>query len=113
MHNSHDGSDPNCGICRCVIEVNRNFALMEGRIPRYRYWRVRRSKGKSERTFEYTTETAGGGKYWAIERRWVRVKGGERGKVVRKVGFRTRTKAKERAYAWFRRASTSANPAPV
>lgn len=78
--------------------------------PRYRFWRIKRTSGKSPRDFEYTTETADGGKYWAIERRWIRTKNGERGKVIRMVGFKTRKKAKARAYEWYTKART---PAPV
>jgi hypothetical protein len=109
-HAKHDGSDPACAICRCLIDINRVFEDTMPSTPRYRYWRIKRRPGKSERTFEYTTETADGGKYWAIERRWVRVKNGERGKIIRKVGFKTRTKAKARAHEWYTKAQS---PAPA
>ena len=78
-------------------------------MPRYRYWTLKQ-KGKSDRTFEYTTEKSLGydgkepEKYWAIERRWVKTKGGRTGKVVRTVGFKLRRKAKDKAYEWYTKA---------
>lgn len=99
-----------CPICKMEVEVNQVFARFMPQTPRYRYWRVKRAKGKSERTFEYTTETAEQGKFWAVERRWVRVKGGERGKIVRKAGFKLRKKAKAKAYEWYTKAIA---PAPA
>jgi hypothetical protein len=83
-------------------------------MPRYRYFRMKRAKGKSERTFEWTTEKSlgEGGKppvrYWAIERRWVRTRRGQTGKIIRSVGFATRKKAKERALQWYEKARTPA-----
>lgn len=112
-HTIGDGVSPypadDCPICRIEVRLAEVFAI-DARGPRYRYWRIKRSPGKSERTFEYTTETVDGGKYWAIERRWVRVKRGERGKIIRKVGFKLRKKAKERAHEWYTKART---PAPT
>jgi hypothetical protein len=121
-HGGDGGPGATCYGCRAEAAVSnillelaeddpswRNI-LGVGTTPRYRYWRIKRAKGRSERTFEYTTETADEGKYWAVERRWVRVKGGERGKIIRKVGFKMRRKAKERAYEWYTKAQT---PAPT
>lgn len=90
-----------CPICKLEVEVSRIFAA---EMPRYRFWRIKRTAGSSPRDFEYTTETAQQGKYWAIERRWVRVKGGERGKIIRMVGFKVRAKAKARAFQWYEKA---------
>jgi len=82
-------------------------------MPRYRYWRLRAAKGRSERTFEYTTGKAldvdglEPERYWAIERRWVKKAGGREGRIIRRMGFATRRKAKARAYAWYEAARTA------
>lgn len=99
-----------CYVCRLENHLNESPVIRQmfsSSTPRYRYWRIKR-EGKSERTFEYTTETAEAGKYWAVERRWVKVRGGHRGKIVRKAGFKMRRKAKERALAWYEKARTPA-----
>jgi len=99
-----------CYVCRVEMELNKSPVIQQlfGSAPRYRYFCIKRAKGKSERTFEWTTETADAGKYWAVERRWIRTKRGQTGKIIRKVGFATRKKAKERAYAWYTKARPSA-----
>jgi len=99
-----------CYVCRLENHLNESPVIRQlfGSTPHYRYFRVKRSKGKSERTFEWTTEMADAGKYWAVERRWVRTKRGETGKIIRKVGFATRKKAKERALQWYEKARTPA-----
>ncbi len=108
-HHGGEGRDlDGCGLCRIEIELGHVFGT-ERAMPRYRYWEIK-AKGRQRRTFEYTTEKAlgFGGKeperYWAIERRWVKVKGGEQAKTVRTVGFSQRQKAKARALAWYEKA---------
>lgn len=102
----HNTTVTPCYVCRLEVELSRVFAeegLRWSSGPRYRYWSLK-AKGRSERTFEYTTETANEGKYWAVERRWVK----GTGKIIRKVGFKQRKKAKERALAWYTKAQASA-----
>lgn len=73
-------------------------------VPRYLFWR------HGNRQFEYTTERATddkGGKdlrFWAVERRWRKTKRGQHGRIVRRMGFVARHKAKARAFKWYQRA---------
>ena len=79
-------------------------ALLFPSTPRYRYYEIKAAPRKSRRTFEWTTERADGGKYWCVERRWIKKRGGWLGKIIRKVGFKTRRAAKARAYDWYQKA---------
>lgn len=102
----HTPDPANCALCRIAKRVNWVFAQLEPSSPNYRYWQLKR-KGRSTRTFEYTTTKARGYgtdrriMYWAVERRWIKVKGGEEGKIIRAAGFAQRKKAKARAYEWY------------
>ena len=91
--------DPNCSLCRIVQRLNETFAALEPPSPRYRYWEGKRPR--FHYTYEYTTTTANEGKFWAIQRRWVK----GQGRIAHKVGFRQRNKAKARAYQWYLKAT--------
>ena len=103
----HGWPEP-CSLCSVSVTLGKIMAQeLGGTQPRYRFWRVPRSAGHSEYTYEWTTERADGGKFWAIERRWVRARNGERGKIIRRAGFAQRQKAKDRARQWYEKARST------
>lgn len=89
--------DAECPICKLEVELAGVFGSFS---PRYRYFEVNRPR--FHYTFEWTTETADQGRYWAVKRKWTK----GRGVIVQKVGFKQRNKAKARALAWYTKART-------
>ncbi|HZP93348.1 MAG TPA: hypothetical protein VFB20_10770, partial [Burkholderiales bacterium] len=85
--------------CKMVALIRLVF---DGPRPpaRERYWRIRRTARTPQRDYSYTTQTVDG-KYWAIERKWVKDGARKQAIIVRKVGFAVRRKARERAYSWY------------
>jgi hypothetical protein len=86
-----------------MIADDPSFAALFGTTssgPRYRFWKI------GNRSFEYTTTKATDGKggkelrFWAIERRWKKVRGSQEGRIFKRVGFAARHKAKARAFKW-------------
>ena len=86
----------NRALHRMITESPVLSAMFSG--PRYRYYEVKTAR--SHYTFEWTTERANEDKFWAVKRKWVK----GQGRIVQRMGFSQRNKAKARAYAWYEKA---------
>ncbi len=82
-----------------MLAENPNLLPPMSSVPRYQYWTHKNKQ------FHYTTERADENKYWAMIYRWSGKAGSRRGVLVKKVGFKMRRKAKQRAYDWYTKAS--------
>jgi len=79
---------------RAIEEVNQIANLILGRPPRFRYFKLR----DDHYVFAWTTEKDRRGKFYALKYRVTKAMW----KVVHKVPFGRRKKAKERALKWYK-----------